>query len=202
MANIEKQMEMFGYTAEEAKQEADRLAADVNTDLTFKEAATTVGSMLPGVGTAMTVAEIEDELKQENPNYGKIALLGGAEIVGLVPGLGTAAKSGLRAAAKRLGVDKLIKAIDAPKPEEAVKLEAGFTGTNPPTYEPRVDVKPKLTADEIFFRKPIMQFVRSLDVPEKGILGSNFSKLVEKNPSISPTSLQKQLIKHSCMLLK
>ena len=185
---------MFGYTAEEAKQEADRLAADVNTDLTFKEAATTVGSMLPGVGTAMTVAEIEDELKQEDPNYGKIALLGGAEIVGLVPGLGTAAKSGLRAAAKRLGVDKLIKAIDAPKPEDAVKLEAGFTGTNPPTYEPRVDVKPKLTADEIFFRKPIMQFVRSLDVPEKGILGSNFSKLVEKNPSISPTSLQKQLI--------
>jgi len=194
MANIEKQMEMFGYTAEGAKQEADKLAADVNTDLTFKEAATAVGSMLPGVGTAMTVAEIEDELKQENPNYGKIALLGGAEIVGLVPGLGTAAKSGLKAAAKRLGVDKLIKAIDAPKPEDAVKLEAGFTGTNPPTYEPRVDVKPKLAADEIFFRKPIIQFVRSLDVPKKGILGSNFSKLVEKNSSISPTSLQKQLI--------
>ena len=105
-------------------------------------------------------------------------------------------------------------------------LRAGFTGTNPPTYEPRIDLdkyfeefnvepgtrkaevikealsdpeisakfKPKLTADEIFFRKPIMQFIRSLDVPKKGILGSNFSKLIKENPSISPTSLQEQLI--------
>ena len=190
MANIEKQMEMFGYTAEEAKQEADRLAADVNTDLTFKEAATTVGSMLPGVGTAMTVAEIEDELKQENPNYGKIALLGGAEIVGLVPGLGTAAKSGLRAAAKRLGVDKLIKAIDAPKPEEAVKLEAGFTGTNPPTYRERLPNTEVSKVGTILFDKPILEYINSLDYPSKGLKGSDFIKLVEQNPSISTTSFQ------------
>ena len=189
-----KQMEMFGYTAEGAKQEADRLASDVNTDLTFKEAATTVGSMLPGVGTAMTVAEIEDELKQENPNYGKIALLGGAEIVGLVPGLGPAVKSGLKAAAKRLGVDKLIKAIDAPKPEDAVKLEAGFTGTNPPTYKERPPGEEVSGALNILFNKPIREFINSLDYPNKGLKGSDFIKLAEQNPSISPTSLQKNLI--------
>ena len=74
---------------------------DVNTDLTFKEAATNVGSVLPGIGTAMTVAEIEDELKKEDPSYGKIVLLGGSELVGLIPGLGTAAKAGLRKVAKR-----------------------------------------------------------------------------------------------------
>ena len=96
MADIEEQMEMFGYTAEGAKQEAKKLASGVNTDLTFKEAATTVGSMLPGIGTAMTVAEIEEELKKEDPSYGKIALLGGSEVIGLIPGLGTAAKSALR----------------------------------------------------------------------------------------------------------
>jgi len=189
-----EQMEMFGYTAEGAKQEADKLATDVNTDLTFKEAATTVGSMLPGVGTAMTVAEIEDELKQENPNYGKIALLGGAEIVGLVPGLGTAAKSGLKAAAKRLGVDKLIKAIDAPKPEDAVKLEAGFTGTNPPTYKERLPNTEVSKVGTILFDKPILEYINSLDYPSKGLKGSDFIKLVEQNPSISTTSFQKNLI--------
>jgi len=111
-------------------------------------------------------------------------------------------------------------------PDPNTLFMAGFTGTNPPTYEPRIDLnkyfkefnikpgtrkaevikealsdpeisarfKPKLTTDEIFFRKPIMQFIRSLDVPKKGILGSNFSKLIKENPSISPTSLQEQLI--------
>ncbi len=116
---------MFGYTAEGAKQEANRLASDVNTDLTFKEAAINVGSMLPGIGTAMTVAEIEEELKKENPSYGKIALLGGSEIIGLIPGLGTAAKSALKAAAKKIGANKIIDALDAPKPKTESEIIAG-----------------------------------------------------------------------------
>jgi len=32
---------------------------------------------LPGIGTAMTVEEIQEELQKDDPNYGKIALLGG-----------------------------------------------------------------------------------------------------------------------------
>ena len=117
-------MEMFGYTPEGAKQEAKRLASDINTDLTFKEAATNVGSMLPGIGTAMTVAEIEEELKKETPSYGKIALLGGSEIIGLIPGLGTAAKAGLRAAAKKVGANKVVDALDAiPDPKDVAKDE-------------------------------------------------------------------------------
>lgn len=51
---------------------------------------------LPGVGTAFTVAEIEDELKKEEPNYLKIGMLVGTEAIGLIPGLGTAAKSMIR----------------------------------------------------------------------------------------------------------
>jgi len=128
MADIEEQMEMFGYTAEGAKQEAKKLASGVNTDLTFKEAATTVGSMLPGIGTAMTVAEIEEELKKEDPSYGKIALLGGSEVIGLIPGLGTAAKSALKAAAKKIGANKIIDALDAPKPKTESKIMIGPAG--------------------------------------------------------------------------
>ena len=134
MASTTEQMEMFGYTAEGAKQEAKKLASGVNTDLTFKEAATTVGSMLPGIGTAMTVAEIEEELKKENPSYGKIALLGGSEVIGLIPGLGTAAKSALRAAAKKIGANKIVDALDVPKPKTESQIIAGEGATG---YEGR-----------------------------------------------------------------
>ena len=43
-------------------------------------------------------------------------------------------------------------------------------------------------SDQIFFRMPVIEFVRNLDIPKKGILGSNFLKLVEKNPSIADSS--------------
>jgi hypothetical protein len=125
MANTAEQMEMFGYTPEGAKQEAKRLASDINTDLTFKEAATNVGSIVPGISTAMTIAEIEEELKKENPSYGKIVLLGGSEIIGLIPGLGNAAKAGLRAAAKKIGANKIVDALDAPKPKPESEIIAG-----------------------------------------------------------------------------
>ena len=64
------------------------------------ESAKTVGQFalesLPGVGTAFTVADIEDELKKEDPNYIKIGMLVGTEAIGLIPGLGTAAKNMIR----------------------------------------------------------------------------------------------------------
>ena len=124
MANTAEQMKMFGYTPEGAKQEAEKLASDINTDLTFKEAAINVGSIVPGISTAMTVSEIEEELKKENPSYGKIALLGGSEIIGLIPGLGNAAKAGLRAAAKKVGANKVVDALDAiPDPKDVAKDE-------------------------------------------------------------------------------
>ena len=55
-----------------------------------------IAGMLPGVGTAMTVSDIEDELKKEEPDYLKIGLLAGTEAIGLIPGLGTAAKNMIR----------------------------------------------------------------------------------------------------------
>ena len=90
---------------------------------------------LPGISTAVTAQDITEELQKENPSYGKIALLGGSELIGLIPGLGTAAKVGLRAAAKKAGLNKVVDAIDAvptdaptSKPESEIIAGPGATG--------------------------------------------------------------------------
>ena len=81
---------------------------DVNTDLTFKDAATAVAEMTPIIGDAMAAKEIYDELMKDDPNYGLIAALGGAALIGAIPGIGDAAAAGIRKAAdtiKRIEVD-------------------------------------------------------------------------------------------------
>ena len=55
-----------------------------------------IAGMIPGIGTAMTFTDIENELKKEEPDYLKIGMLAGTEAIGLIPGLGTAAKSMIR----------------------------------------------------------------------------------------------------------
>jgi hypothetical protein len=96
-----------------------------------KQIVETVAGMLPGVGTAMTAEEIRKELQKEDPNYRKIALLGGAELIGLIPGLGTAAKAGLRKVADKVGAGKIVEALDAPKPKPESEIFAGETGLLP-----------------------------------------------------------------------
>ena len=81
---------------------------DINTDLTFKDAATSVAEMTPIIGDAMAAKEVYDELMKDEPNYGLIAALGGAALVGAVPGIGDAAAAGIRKASdmiKRIEVD-------------------------------------------------------------------------------------------------
>ena len=57
---------------------------DVNTDLTFKDAATAVAEMTPIIGDAMAAKEVYEELQKEDPNYGLIAALGGAALIGAI----------------------------------------------------------------------------------------------------------------------
>jgi hypothetical protein len=81
---------------------------DINTDLTFKDAAKTVAEMTPIIGDAMAAKEIYDELQKEDPDYRFVAVLGGAALVGAVPGIGDVAAKGIRKAAdmiKRIEVD-------------------------------------------------------------------------------------------------
>ena len=61
-----------------------------------KDAAQFAWESLPGIGTAYTVDDIKNELEKEEPDYLKIGLLAGTEVIGLVPGLGSAAKSMIR----------------------------------------------------------------------------------------------------------
>lgn len=101
MANLAEQTDnLFGYTAEGAKQEGKRLATDVNTELTFKDAATFVAEATPIIGDAIAAKEVYDELKKENPNYLLVGALGGAALIGLIPGLGDAAAASIRKGAR------------------------------------------------------------------------------------------------------
>ena len=81
---------------------------DVNTDLTFKDAAKTIAEMTPIIGDAMAAKEIYDELQKEDPDYRFVAVLGGAGLIGAIPGIGDVAAKGIRNAAdmiKRIEVD-------------------------------------------------------------------------------------------------
>ena len=91
--------EALGFAAESAKAVED--APQVNTNLSFKDAATFVASATPIIGDAMAAKEVYDELNKDDPNYFLAGALGGAALVGLVPGLGDAAANAIRAGAKK-----------------------------------------------------------------------------------------------------
>ena len=80
---------------------------DVDTDFSFKDAATTVAEMTPIIGDGMAAKEIYDELQKEDPDYRFIAVLGGAGLIGAIPGIGKVASKGIRNAAD------MIKRIEA-----------------------------------------------------------------------------------------
>ena len=81
-----------------------------------------------------------------------------------------------------------------------------FGGSNPPTYEPRsnpfVYSEDGLSQENldlfnksfIMFREPIVEFAGTVDIPKKGLLGSEFLNLIKKNDSIPETSLQEGII--------
>ena len=123
---------------------------DVNTDLTFKDAALSVAEMTPIIGDAMAAKEVYDELMKEDPNYGLIAALGGAALVGAVPGIGDAAAAGIRKAAdtlKRVEIDPdalgMMGGNIRLKPEEPKKMLSNVE------YDARVaELDEALTADE------------------------------------------------------
>tara|TARA_R100001443_G_scaffold109694_1_gene121167 strand:- start:29 stop:3835 length:3807 start_codon:yes stop_codon:yes gene_type:complete len=102
---------------------------DINTDLTFKDAAKTVAEFTPIIGDAMAAKEVYDELMKDEPNYGLIAALGGAALIGAVPGIGDAAAAGIR------------KAVDVAKRVEVDPDAVGMMGGN-------IRIKPKTAANQ------------------------------------------------------
>ena len=117
------QMEMFGYTAEGAQQEADKYIdkdAAPAKDITFMDAAKFVAELTPVIGDAMAAKEVYDELQKDDPNYLLAGALGGATIIGLIPGIGDAAAAAIRTGAR--------KALDVGKNVEINPNVMSFAG--------------------------------------------------------------------------
>ena len=66
------------------------------------DAARFVAEATPIIGDAMAAKEVYDELQKPDPNYAMVAALGGAALVGLVPGLGDAMAAGIKKGARGL----------------------------------------------------------------------------------------------------
>ncbi len=97
MADLDQQTEeALGWAAEGKK-----LAVDI-PEVSFKDAATFVASVTPIIGDAMAAKEVYDELQKDEPNYYLAGALGGAALVGLVPGLGDAAAKAIKKGAKEV----------------------------------------------------------------------------------------------------
>ena len=97
MAEIDTQTEeALGWAAEGKK-----LAVDI-PEVSFKDAATFVAEMTPIVGDVMAAKEVYDELQKDEPNYYLAGALGGAALVGLIPGLGDVAAKAIKKGAKEV----------------------------------------------------------------------------------------------------
>ena len=71
-------------------------------DFTGADAARFIAEMTPIVGDAMAAKELWEEATSENPNWGLVGLLGGATVLGLIPGIGPAAAKAVKAGARGL----------------------------------------------------------------------------------------------------
>ena len=181
--------------------EGQRLAVEPMS-FTPMDAARFVAEATPIIGDAMAAKEVYDELQKPNPNYAMVAALGGAALVGLVPGLGDAMASGIKKGARGL--------LDTAKRIEVDPNALGMSGGNvrlkPPTKEEldpygfqktRMDI-PLSDVDVDFTPDPNLSPKKKLDLESlegkvavplmgdrssvgtvKGLLGNTFENPVE-----------------------
>ena len=98
------------------------------------DAATFVAESTPIIGDALAAKEVWDELQKEDPNYYLAGALGGAAIIGLIPGIGDAAAQAIRTGARR--------GLDFARRIEVDPTALGSTGGNlrlRPREEPQVN---------------------------------------------------------------
>ena len=97
MADIDNQTEeAMGWAAEGKK-----LAVNI-PEVSLKDAATFVAEMTPIVGDVMAAKEVYDELQKDEPNYYLAGALGGAALIGLIPGVGDVAAKAIKKGAKEV----------------------------------------------------------------------------------------------------
>ena len=158
----------LGY-AEEAK----NLAVDI-PDVSFKDAATFVASATPVIGDAMAAKEVYDELQKDDPNYYLAGALGGAAIVGLVPGLGDAAANAIKAGAR--------KAVDIGKRIEVDPNALGVMGGNVRLKPPVEEVTPQVS--NIDYQKKMAEFDKAETADD---WQNTVSEYVTESRDVNPT---------------
>jgi len=174
---ISDQMEMFGYTAEGAQQEADKFVdkdAAPAKDITFMDAAKFVAELTPVIGDAMAAKEVYEELQKEEPNYLLAGALGGATIIGLIPGIGDAAASAIKAGAR--------KTLDVGKRVEVDPDALGSLGGNIRLKPKEEEVTPQLS--NIEYQRKMAEFDKAETVDD---WQENVRKYVEESRDVNPT---------------
>ena len=96
MAGLLSAEDYAGYAAE-----GKRLAVDL-PEVTAMDAAKFIAEATPIIGDAMAAKEVWDEATSENPNWALVGALGGATLLGLIPGVGDAAAKAVKAGARGL----------------------------------------------------------------------------------------------------
>ena len=138
------------------------------------EAASFLSEAIPGIGDAIAAKEVWDELQKAEPNYYLVGALGGATVVGLVPGVGDAAAKAIKKGAKEV--------FDVAKRVEVDPNAMGSMGGNirlrpkPEVTTPRFNEEALRTAAnqndksrDILVEMPIDDFLNSA---EKGLVES------------------------------
>jgi len=127
MDNLDSQTEeALGWAAEADKYIDNDIAP--SKDITFMDAAKFVAELTPVIGDAMAAKEVYDELQKDDPNYFLAGALGGATIIGLIPGIGDVAAKAIKKGAKNF--------FDVAK---RVEVDSNTLGTN----LGNVNLKPK-----------------------------------------------------------
>ena len=81
--------------------EGKRLAVNL-PEVTVRDAAKFVAEMTPILGDAIAAKELWDMATSDNPNWPLIGAMGGATVIGLIPGIGDAAAKGIKAGARKM----------------------------------------------------------------------------------------------------
>ena len=127
MANLNNQTEeALGWAAESEKY-IDK-GMEPSKDITFRDAAKFVAELTPVIGDAMAAKEVYDELQKDDPNYFLAGALGGATVIGLIPGIGDVAAKAIKKGARNF--------FDVAK---RVEVDSNTLGTN----LGNVNLKPK-----------------------------------------------------------
>src|SRR5210317_677203 len=169
MADLDQQTEeALGWAAEGKK-----LAVDI-PEVSFKDAATFVASATPVIGDTMAAKEVYDELQKDEPNYYLAGALGGAAIVGLVPGLGGAAANAIKAGAR--------KAVDIGKRIEVDPNALGVMGGNVRLKPPVEEVTPQVS--NIDYQKKMAEFDKAETADD---WQNTVSEYVTESRDVNPT---------------